>query len=155
MGTNFYIRKKINQQQKDMLCRMIQNEQWDEFEQNLPEAIHLGKRSSGWKFLWDAHEFTYFKPNKKSLIEFLKSGNIEDEYGHKFTFDEFWNEELDGFLDQGWDLTDYYAENHSIYKHYEPDYIRYKFQQKYNVNVNAYGEFYIDGLRFATSENFA
>ena len=50
------------------------------------------------KFLWNANDFEYFGPNVDSLMDFLQSGDIYDEYGTYFTFDQFMNDELDGFI---------------------------------------------------------
>lgn len=72
---------------------------WDEFTDNV--KVHLGKRSMGWKFIWNFNEDKFFK-DKESLLEFIKSGRILDEYGDELSQDEFiemsfsWGQE-DGF----------------------------------------------------------
>jgi hypothetical protein len=72
---------------------------WDEFTDNV--KVHLGKRSMGWKFLWNFNEDKFFK-DKESLLEFIKSGRILDEYGDELSQYEFiemsfsWGQE-DGF----------------------------------------------------------
>ena len=38
---------------------------WDEFTENT--SIHLGKRSGGWKFLWNFHDNKYYS-NKEELF---------------------------------------------------------------------------------------
>ena len=50
--------------------------------------IHLGKRSSGWKFCWNFHENKYYK-NKEELLEYIRSGRIVDEYGTEWFVEEF------------------------------------------------------------------
>jgi hypothetical protein len=47
---------------------------WDEFTDNV--KVHLGKRSVGWKFLWNFNEDKFFK-DKESLLEFIKSGRVD------------------------------------------------------------------------------
>ena len=42
--------------------------------------IHLGKRSSGWKFCWNFHKDKYYS-NKEELLSFIRSGRIVDEWG--------------------------------------------------------------------------
>lgn len=158
MGTNFYIRQRVSQQQKEEIINSINKENWYNLKQLIPKEIHIGKRSCGWKFLWNANHFQYFNPNKESLIQFLKSGQIYDEYGEQFTFDQFWNDEIAHHINDDfnkWDLETYYKENHENYIRCEEDYIIRDFKDRWNINVNPYGEFYIDDLRFTTCDYFS
>ncbi len=50
--------------------------------------IHLGKRSSGWKFCWNFHKNKYYS-NKESLLEFIRSGRVVDEYGEEQDVEAF------------------------------------------------------------------
>ena len=50
--------------------------------------IHLGKRSSGWKFCWNFHKDKYYS-NKEELLSFIRSGRIVDEYGDQQDIEEF------------------------------------------------------------------
>jgi hypothetical protein len=59
---------------------------WDEFTNET--AIHLGKRSSGWKFCWNFNGERYYT-NKETLLKFIKSGRVVDEYGTELEADEF------------------------------------------------------------------
>lgn len=59
---------------------------WDEFMSEM--SIHVGKRSSGWQFLWNFHKNKYYS-NKAELINFIKSGRIVNEYGEQVNVDEF------------------------------------------------------------------
>lgn len=159
MGTNFYLRRKLSQEEKQYIINCINNDDWSEVRGCLPEDVHIGKRSGGWKFLWDAHFFRYYKPNKQALFDWLKSGQIIDEYGEEFTFDQFINDELKGRLDKGWDIESYYIdrpEDKSSWYDFSSR-NRYFYQRcpNLNINVNRYGEFYIDGLRFTVSEDFS
>lgn len=149
MGTNYYIKKYMTPEQKKEVIDAINNDQYDEARDIMNEIkdIHIGKRSAGWKFLWDANDFKYFKPTKESLIEWLKSGQIIDEYDQEFTFDEFWNDCLNGFWD-GYDAITYKKD------HPEISYWRKNISQFYGIPVTL-GEFYIDDLRFSVSTDFA
>ena len=59
---------------------------WDEFIEGT--SIHLGKRSSGWKFVWNFHKEKYYK-DKESLLNFIRSGRVVDEYGDEMDVEEF------------------------------------------------------------------
>jgi hypothetical protein len=50
--------------------------------------IHLGKRSMGWKFCWNFHKDKYYH-DKESLLEFIRSGRVVDEYGEEQDVNEF------------------------------------------------------------------
>ena len=50
--------------------------------------VHLGKRSGGWKFLWNFNDKKYYH-DKKSLIEFIMPGRVVDEYGEELESGEF------------------------------------------------------------------
>lgn len=158
MGTNFYLRKKLSQEQREKINKALGAEDYDEVRNLLPEDIHIGKRSSGWKFLWDAHFFEHFEPTKESLLDWLHSGQIIDEYGEKFTFEQFWNDEISGFLDKGHDLESYYMTHPNEYSYLDfTSRIKYFYQRYPNFKgyMNKYGEFYIDNLRFTISEDFS
>jgi hypothetical protein len=59
---------------------------WEEFRED--SCIHLGKRSMGWKFLWNFHDKKYYK-DKEELFSFIRSGRIIDEYGEEIDQEEF------------------------------------------------------------------
>jgi hypothetical protein len=50
--------------------------------------IHLGKRSSGWKFCWNFHKDKYYT-NKEELLSFIRSGRVVDEYGSEWNVEDF------------------------------------------------------------------
>ena len=157
MGTNFYLRIKLSQKEKEKVVELLNLDDYDELREILPEDIHIGKRSAGWKFLWDAHFFEYFEPSKESLLDWLHSGQIIDEYGDKFTFEQFWNEEISRFLDKGYDLESYYTTYPKEQSYWDfTSGIKYFYQRcpHFKGYINKYGEFYIDNLRFNTSDNF-
>ena len=59
---------------------------WDEFVDDL--SVHLGKRSSGWKFLWNFHDNAHYS-NKEELLDYVRTGRIVDEYGMEIDPEEF------------------------------------------------------------------
>ncbi len=59
---------------------------WDTFIDGT--NIHLGKRSSGWKFCWNFHDNKYYS-NKEELLKFIRSGRVVDEYGEEQEVEEF------------------------------------------------------------------
>ena len=50
--------------------------------------VHLGKRSSGWKFCWNFHKDKYYS-NKEELLKYIRSGRVVDEYGEEQDVEEF------------------------------------------------------------------
>lgn len=112
MGTNFYRipTEDEMQERKDRLhvriiglklkpdligsgFRYIENEgdydiksPWEEFIEGT--NVHLGKRSSGWKFCWNFHEKKFYS-NKEELLSFISSGRVIDEYGNLINHEEF------------------------------------------------------------------
>jgi hypothetical protein len=59
---------------------------WNEFTDGL--KIHVGKRSSGWKFLWNFQDGKFYS-SKKELLTFIRSGRVVDEYGELQDTEEF------------------------------------------------------------------
>ena len=154
MGTNFYLRRNLSNDQKELLKQYIDQDEYDKIRDNLPEDIHIGKRSYGWKFLWNANKFQYFKPNIESLHEFLKSGDIYDEYGEKYTFDQFINDELKNCIDTGNDMESYCKQEKCANVYPECAGACDDFTQRYGITPNIYGEFYIDKYRFTIWDDF-
>ena len=155
MGTNFYIRQKIKDEDKKAIRDLLDKDDMEgvkNYAEEHPNEIHIGKRSYGWKFLWDAHEFRYFKPTKESLHEFLRAHDIYDEYGRKYTFEQFIN---DIPIIMGDDLKSYYeADKSKIEALAHPNDIT-RFETSTGIVPNRYGEFYIDNYRFTIHEDFA
>ena len=135
--------------------------------------IHLGKASCGWKFLWNSnvHEYcngfydknNHFVPvykswklyelTKQSITDFIMRDDIEiyDEYGDLEDKQEFLEYALNK---DGIDNKEYYTnpeyEAGYCYPESEESLRRFK-----NLGFTPeYGEFYSDGLRFATSIDF-
>lgn len=59
---------------------------WDEFLKDI--KVHLGKASSGWKFLWNFNDNKYYS-TKNELIQFVLSGRVIDEYGDEIYPQDF------------------------------------------------------------------
>jgi hypothetical protein len=161
MGTNYYriaSENEINERREKMLF-LIRNidfsakklkenifllrstNPWEEF--ITPLNVHLGKRSSGWKFVWNFHNNKYYK-DKEELFKFIHNGQIIDEYGTVWDNEEFikmainWNEP-DGLI-------------------YDSEY-RKKEIKKYpflhHLSTDIYDNKIIDGLVVSSSIDFS
>jgi len=105
---------------------------WDEF--TIDMSVHLGKRSSGWKFLWNFHDNKYYH-DQESLFSFINSGRVVNEYGELIPTHEFIEMALTWCTD-GYDLQSYDNEH-----------------PKTNWFHNV--ERYVDGLRISDSTSFS
>ncbi len=151
MGTNFYYKIPIHKRKVEELKNLITEE--PDFTELLNEieeitknnSIHLGKRSYGWQFLWDYHNGRFYKDNLNSIKEFIATsgGYIENEYGDKFTLDQFFNDEIKACL--------YKDENHYDAKAYQETHP----EESQYYNSNDIEHISTDGLRFSTFENFS
>ena len=125
MGTNFYARIIPKEDEKNELINKIVNNQYDEIDDLASElygrrneytrrgnVIHLGKRSSGWKFLWNPNTIKYYDGyidqetkeyvpvykydqvyplTKQGITDFCNREDviITDEYGEQYTPEDF------------------------------------------------------------------
>ena len=125
MGTNFYARIIPKEDEKNKLINKIVNDKFNEIEDLASElygernqytrkgnVIHLGKRSCGWKFLWNSNVIKYrdghIDPETKEYVSVVKYDYvypltkqgitdfcnrkdviITDEYGKQYTSEEF------------------------------------------------------------------
>lgn len=80
--------------------------------------IHLGKRSSGWKFVWDFHENKYYS-NKEELFAFIRSGRVVNEYGDEVEVEEFIKMALEWCQPDGHIYNDDYNKKHGNGYHYD------------------------------------
>ena len=190
MSTNFYARIIPKQEDKQKLIDAINNNQYDIIEDLASELygtrneytrkgnkIHLGKRSCGWKFLWNPNTIKYcdgyidqetkeFIPvykydqvyplTKQGITDFCNREDviITDEYGETFSAKEFiemafsWGEP-DGLTSKE------YQENP---KYDAPPYFGCKRENEKWEDLGfkvEYYDFESDGLRFSTSINFS
>jgi hypothetical protein len=106
---------------------------WERFTDGV--KIHLGKKSIGWKFIWNFHHNKYYY-NKESLFDFISTGRIINEYGEEIDINEFKEISLNWNKD-GYD-AEKYSQEHKVY-----------------YNYNDCHEKYIDGLRVSTSTEFS
>lgn len=178
MGTNYYYIRKIEDSDRVELnerideVKRILNEtgnardlklhlsaMLDHIEYDMKDTtIHIGKRSSGWQFLFNHNDFEYYEPTLESIKAFLNSpgGKIIDEYGEEYTADEFWNNEVGERL--------YYKKGvHINCKEYysKPENLRHYYPSTRTVRcgevtfVSEYHEYTINGLRFSDSKEFS
>jgi len=111
------------------------NSIWDVFTENT--SIHLGKRSAGWKFLWNFNDKKFYS-NKEELLNFIRAGRVVDEYGDEMEVEEFITMALEWGQPNGYDGEKYRREH--------PRQYHYDFEEK---------EKYIDGLRVSPSTQFS
>jgi len=111
---------------------------WDKFLDGT--AIHLGKRSSGWKFCWNFHKDKYYS-SKEELIQFVLSGRVVDEYGEEIDPQEF--------LDMAftWGEPDGLATDAEYFEKNE--------RMGWMRNPSDYYDLEIDGLRVSSSTEFS
>jgi hypothetical protein len=107
---------------------------WDEFTNEL--TVHLGKRSSGWKFCWNFHDGKYYS-NKEELFEFIRSGRVVDEYGELIDNEEFIEMALnwDGIIAD----EEYFKKN----------------ERYHSFDWRKYEDKVIDGLRVSSATEFS
>jgi hypothetical protein len=169
MGTNFYkvLKPKYNKKQKAEITKKI-NEQTKKLKEYFndnnyierydiedyfemlnelrPVKVHLGKRSGGWQFLWNHNNEQYYKKTLQSIREFLDEDNgfIVDEYGERFTTEQFLNEEIGEAMyndpDRFINGPQYDEQGKNIYA--------WAKCSNYEFTTN-------EGLRFATSTEFS
>lgn len=145
--------------------------------------VHLGCRCGGWKFLWNPNLFeqrdgyrdesgkfvftpssqvtVYEKLDKEHIKAFIDREDIYiiDEYGVKQDKEEFWNMALTWCQPNGYDNDKFCEEEPSsagILNSEMINFIKSLIKQGYNYKLGKYNaDFYSDGLRFCTSNNFS
>lgn len=153
MGTNYYaIPKWDDSKIKSSIIKKVKKDDLDgaiiliEQLKIMNQGIHIGKSSCGWKFCFDHNNWKYFEKDKQSIVDFINSCEIIDEYNSPISTDEFWK--LVESKKDGIDSKEYYT-NWRKYnigldgKAVQPSYI-----------PNDYGEFYVDDLNFSTATDF-
>jgi hypothetical protein len=114
----------------------------------MPEKIHVGKSSSGWKFLFNHNNWQYFNKTLEDLELFLKSHCLIDEYDTKITYEDFW--ERVKYKENGIDNKEYYTN----WEKYNKDFITKKPLDKPIYIPKNFGEEYHFGLRFSDCIEF-
>lgn len=157
MGTNFYCKHIITQIEHNELEEKLAKRQYEEVKKLInayEQPYHIGKRSCGWQFFFQANDYTEqhgeyhvvdkealvpWDANEQSIKTYLSRNDVRiyDEYGNEYTFDEFWNNEIKDCL--------YRDETHiNILDYFE----KHKDRKKYGDHMN---EFENDGLRWTTN----
>ena len=190
MGTNYYARKLPNQAEKEILKLAIDSNKEDTVK-NLTDiyyeirdahhltrkTIHLGKKTSGWKFLWNTNHFlqskqtgeggtsynilqkTAYDLNKTSILEYLQQEGILifDEYGKQIPLSEFIGI---AFSDEGLDEVSFYKDTHIQPKSWWSSGLSDQEQELWkelgvSFTESVTTEFISDGLRFSVFTDFA
>lgn len=178
MGTNFYavlpVKKKVTKNLEKAI-ELINNTPYDidaieaeifEVKEEIDKnRIHLGKRSGGWVFDWDANDLKYYEPVLESIKNFIESNNacIVDEYGNKYTWDEFINDEIGDVLKYdcgaltGKEYYEQYPEHRTPYtRNYQQEIDMFKKYAMNNAIEPKYHDFITkEGLRFALYTDFS
>ena len=181
MGTNFYARILPKKEDKQKLIDAINNDQYDVIEDlaselygtrneysGLGNRIHLGKRSGGWKFLWNpnivkvwdndlgcyTHDFVY-RLTKDGITSFVMREDvvITDEYDEVQDPAKFLEMAFNWCKD-GLDSKEYQTNPKYNAGTYYPDLKRDNFWRDLGYKPEYY-DFYSDGLRFSTSVSFS
>lgn len=114
---------------------------WDMFLEDT--NVHLGKRSGGWKFCWNFHKNKYYS-DKETLLEYIRSGRVVNEYGEEQDVEEFITMALE------WGQPDGFVVNEE-YRRKE----RAKGHGAFWLDHEKYDDLIIDGLRVSTSTEFS
>lgn len=110
---------------------------WDDFVDGT--SIHLGKRSSGWKFCWNFNKNNYYS-NKEELLAFIRSGRVVNEYGEEQDVEEFIEMALNWGEPDGLVFDENYENNKTSSSYFHGP---------------KYWDTLIDGLRVSTSTEFS
>ena len=160
MGTNFYCKHIPTELEYARMQEALTNRQLDKLEELLNKAkkeYHIGKRSGGWQFLFAPHiklrsgfgnsgeVVSPWENTLVSLKEYLSRPDVEiyDEYGDKFTPEQFWNEEIGDCL---YNDPENYINGEQYYKKY-PNQRSGLFMEDTEFTTD-------EGLRFSTDEDF-
>lgn len=191
MSTNYYARIIPREEDKQKLIDKINNNKYNEIVDlaselygrrdeysRLGNVIHLGKRSCGWKFLWNSNVIQYcdgyvdeetkeFMPvykfdtiyplTKEGITNFVMRNDVlvYDEYDELQNKEEFLNMAFDWGQPNGLTSKEY-QENpkYNAGRYYPIDERDAKKWKDFGVKVEYY-DFESDGLRFSTSINFS
>lgn len=169
MGTNYYRKRIPTEAERDELHTLldkymdgkVQDYEFRERFEQINEEIHICKTSWGWQVCFDHHWGEYYQPNRKDLERFLSETNtvIEDEYGERFTPEEFWDivENHNSHERNRWTAKTYrlWEEAKGAFNPlYPEDEIR-KCESMFGVQCYGETDFCVDGLRFAVYSDFS
>lgn len=160
MGTNFYARHIPTEAEYVEMRNALAERQLDKLSKLIKDSkaeYHIGKRSGGWQFLFAPHVklrngfrnsgeiVSPWENTLESIKEYLSRPDVEiyDEYGRKFTPDEFWNEEVGESL---YNDPEHYINGDQYYEKY-PNQRSGSFLEDTEFTTE-------EGLRFSTDEDF-
>ena len=89
MGTNYYVREKLSEKDKKEMKHLLDNDDIERVSEMIPNAVHIGKNSGGWRFCFNHNNWKHYK-NIEELKEFIKNNTFYDEYGRHVDANEFW-----------------------------------------------------------------
>ena len=150
MGTNFYLRRIPTEKEHQEMQEKLMQKQYEELQELISEytvVYHIGKRSGGWQFLFEPHKDNYHQNPWDNTLESLKkclsdpNYEIFNEYGEKFTSEQFWEKEVGKSL--------YNDPKHYINGH------QFDQMQKNDPFTANYEFITKEGLRFSTSTGFS
>jgi len=191
MGTNYYAKIIPTKERKQKIIDLLDKDEIDEAKQMIDDvygeiresqghlvggSVHIGKRSAGWQFLWDANLFTSrhlrLQPNStttysyedcpiqivslyreltiEGISEFLHQPNVilYDEYNVKQDVDEFLEMAKNW---KGYSADDNpFSETSFVLRNEFTDLLE---NSGYKLSDDK-SEFYYQGLRFSTSNGF-
>ena len=181
MGTNYYLRIKPKKEELAKLKQLIDSDadpseilstttalfgdvSFDYSTRKLTGGrLHLGKRSGGWKFLWNPNWYfnngivnKFYDLTKESIKAFIDNPNniVIDEYNVKQDKEAFWEMALNWEQPDGFDYASYIASEKP--KNVFADSAKSEFWDMQGFETDIYGvDFYSDGLRFSTSLEFS
>lgn len=192
MGTNYYARIIPSKERKEHLKKLIDENKFDEIQKEVNQMyssttdyndgaeIHLGKRSAGWKFLFNPNFEKYYPLTKEGLMNFLKRDDviIYSEYfdldngkyeytddpddvnkdgEYLWTPEQFMDMALNWNKDYGLTGKEYEEGEHAkkygfgSYKRYGDDREKYWIDKGYEPE---YFNFFNDGMRWSTCCEF-
>ncbi len=198
MGTNYYARIIPTKERKKQIKKAIDADNFSTIRNLVAETyngerpydmkdvmkgeIHLGKRSAGWKFLWnpnvypirkyhfedtpdgirtikyDSNEAYYLYPlTKKGIKAFIDREDvvIYDEYDEKQDKEEFFQMALNWNKKDGYD-SDFYVNAHPKEYHLMCDTELTDLLEQEGYKLSEFKhDFYSDGLCFSTSTDFS
>lgn len=165
MGTNFYMKRIPTEDDIQKMSTLALEQKLVELQNYVTEMnneIHIGKRSCGWKFLFNHQDGEYFDPHhQESLKAWLDDPHykIVDEYGDEYTFEQFWKMIID------WNSNPHNNWDDAAYAKHEREQSRWFNISTCNVEEAErifrrfgvrplYHDFWLDGLRYSTSTEF-
>lgn len=169
MGTNYYRRRIATETEKNDIKSLIDKNLIEEAAlmiNNINQEIHICKCSYGWKTLWDHNWCEYYDMSESSLKKFLSEPYtyIVDEYGKKYSFEEFWNmiKERDSNPNNNFTSKTYdeyeKSQGKLHYQHYQLNRCNESYRAEFRMRLGLDSEYsdYItdEGLRFAIFTDF-